>query len=103
MAHVMAASLTTVRSLPSRSGPRRPHRDEHTSAPRYLVVSIGERRLSICWSKYEREQWERERREREQQRDAERLRRLAFTAPELDEPDLELLEPKKPDRELIRS
>jgi hypothetical protein len=70
--------------------------------PRYRVFpAVVIRRLSMCWSKYEREQWERERREREKEREAERLRWLSATQPERDEPEPEL-ETEEPDRELVR-
>jgi hypothetical protein len=42
----------------------------------------------MCWSKHEREQWERERIEREHE--AERLRRISSTEPTADEPEPEL-------------
>ena len=42
----------------------------------------------MCWSKHEREQWERERIERE--REAERLAWISSTGPKADEPEPEL-------------
>jgi hypothetical protein len=55
----------------------------------------------MCWSKYERERWERERREQGKEREAERLRWLSSTEPERDEPE-RVLETKEPDREPVR-
>jgi hypothetical protein len=52
----------------------------------------------MCWSKYEREQWERERFERE----AERLRWIASTEPKADEPEPGL-ETEEREAELVRS
>jgi hypothetical protein len=52
----------------------------------------------MCWSKYEREQWERERIERE----AERLRWIPSSEPKADEPEREL-ETDEREVELVRS
>jgi hypothetical protein len=69
--------------------------------PRYGVfVHSAERRLSVCWSKNEREQWERERFERE--REAERLARISSTRPKANEPEPRL-ESEEREGELIRS
>ena len=54
----------------------------------------------MCWSKNEREQWERERFERE--REAERLARISSTGPKADEPEPEL-ETEEREGELVRS
>ena len=73
----------------------------HIRPRHHATVSVqGERRLSVCWSKYEREQWERERAERE--REAERLRRISSTEPKADEPEPEL-ETEEREAELVRS
>ncbi len=52
----------------------------------------------MCWSKYEREQWERERREAE--REAGRLRFVSTTEPRSDETEAEVDEREA---ELVRS
>jgi hypothetical protein len=57
-----------------------------------------ERRVSMCWSKYEREQWERERREAE----AERLRFISTTEPKTEEPEPQV-EADERETELVRS
>lgn len=54
----------------------------------------------MCWSKNEREQWERERFERE--REAERLARISSTRPKANEPEPRL-ESEEREGELIRS
>jgi hypothetical protein len=51
----------------------------------------------VCWSKYEREQWERERIARE----AERLQRISSTEPEADEREPQLETERE--GELVRS
>jgi hypothetical protein len=68
--------------------------------PLRCLVHSAERRLSVCWSKNEREQWERERFERE--REAERLARISSTGPKADEPEPEL-ETEEREGELVRS
>ena len=52
----------------------------------------------MCWSKYEREQWERER--REAKLEAERLRFISTAEPRAEEPEAEVAEREK---ELVRS
>ncbi|MGH3006069.1 MAG: hypothetical protein ACRDOS_09260 [Gaiellaceae bacterium] len=54
----------------------------------------------MCWSKHEREQWERDRIERE--REAERLDWISSTRPKADEPEPEL-ETEEREGELVRS
>jgi hypothetical protein len=49
----------------------------------------------MCWSKHEREEWERLQRERE----AERLRTISVTEPDVEEPDS--VEEETDERELI--
>jgi hypothetical protein len=82
----------TQRSSSSRACHGRPD-----TALRCFVHS-AERRLSVCWSKNEREQWERERFERE----AERLARISSTGPKANEPEPQL-ETEEREGELIRS
>jgi hypothetical protein len=53
----------------------------------------------MCWSKHEREQWDRERIERE--REAERLRWISATEPRTEEPEPE--ETTEREAELVRS
>jgi hypothetical protein len=52
----------------------------------------------MCWSKYEREQWERERREAE----VERLRFISTAEPGAEEPEPEA-EVAEREKELVRS
>ena len=56
----------------------------------------------MCWSKYEREQWERERREREKEREEKPLRRVFSAEPEPSESERELAT-EEPERELVHS
>jgi hypothetical protein len=53
----------------------------------------------MCWSKHEREEWERLQRERE----AARLRTISVTEPEVEEPDSFDEENEEPERVLIRA
>jgi hypothetical protein len=52
----------------------------------------------MCWSKHEREEWERLQRERE----AERLRTISAIEPEVEEPDTSEAEIEEREGELIR-
>jgi hypothetical protein len=52
----------------------------------------------MCWSKHERDEWERLQRERE----AERLRTISAIEPELEEPDTPEEEIEERESELIR-
>ena len=52
----------------------------------------------MCWSKHEREQWERERREAELE--VERLRFISTAEPRAEEPEAEI---EEPETELVRS
>ena len=54
----------------------------------------------MCWSKYEREQWERER--REAKLEAERLRFISTAEPRAEEPEPEA-EVAERGKELVRS
>ena len=53
----------------------------------------------MCWSKHEREEWERLQRERE----AERLRTISVTEPAGEEPVSVDEEIEEPERELVRA
>jgi hypothetical protein len=69
-----------------------------TAGPGALSCSLRERRHGMCWSKYEREQWERERREAELE--AERIRLVSATHKAVEpEPEVEFDEREK---ELVR-
>jgi hypothetical protein len=57
-----------------------------------------ERRVSMCWSKHEREQWERERRAAEEE--AERIRLVSATEP-AEEPE-PVAESDEREPELVR-
>jgi hypothetical protein len=53
----------------------------------------------VCWSKFEREEWERTQRERE----AERLRQISATEPKVEDPDVPEIEVEEErEGELIR-
>jgi hypothetical protein len=91
----MAASRDEEREARVLPGSSRPARHRYG-----VQVQSAERRLSVCWSKHEREQWERDRIERE--RKAERFDWISSTRPKADEPEPEL-EAEEREGELVRS